>query len=121
MKKPIEYGEYKEIIDVLQRTNVEDNYQDLMAKEDKVLETVNTVVKYYRDEDIKDGEFINQGLGRVIVRFLDVWKEIMNDFTDVTRKKTAYSILTEGDRLIYIGLTLIIVALFLFFVESSNW
>lgn len=117
----MEYGEYKEVMDVLQRTNVEDNYQDLMKKEDKVLETVNNVVKYYRDEDIKDGEFINQGVGQVIARFLDVWKEILNDYTNNMTTKTTKQILTEGDRLIYIGLSLIIVALFLFFIESSNW
>ena len=47
MKKPIVYSEYKDILDIANRINVEDSYQDLMKKEDKVLDTVNNVVKYY--------------------------------------------------------------------------
>lgn len=118
MKKPVVYSEYKEILDIANRTNVEDSYQDLMQKEDKVLDTVNNVVKYYRDEDIKNGEFINQGIAGIIRRYFDVWKEIIDDFTS---KDTMYaSIVYKDDRPIYIGITLIIIALFLFFIENST-
>lgn len=119
MKKPIVYSEYKEILDIAGRANVENSYQDLMKKEDKVLDTVNNVVKYYRDEDIKNGEFVNQGISTVITRYFDVWKEILDDFTD-TKNKSFVNIISQDDRPIYIGLTLIIVALFLFFIESST-
>ncbi len=119
MKKPIVYSEYKDILDIANRTNVEDSYQDLMKKEDKILDTVNNVVKYYRDEDIKNGEFINQGIATVITRYFDVWKEILDDFTNKENKQFI-DILSQDDRLIYIGITLIIIALFLFFIESST-
>jgi hypothetical protein len=120
MKKPMVYGEFKEVMNILERTNVEDNYQDLIKKEEKVLDTLNNVVKYYRDEDIKDGEFINQGIGAIIARFMDVWKDIINEYTS-EYNKSYIDIISQGDRLIYIGITMIIVALFLFLIESSNW
>ena len=119
MKKPIVYGEYKEILDVVSRSNVEDSYQDLMQKEEKVLDTVNNVVKFYRDDDIRNGEFINQDISTVITRYLDVWKEILDDFTSNKQKSFIY-IISKDDRPIYIGITLIIMALFLFFIENST-
>lgn len=121
MKRPIEYGAYKEILDIAERTNVEDSYQDLMGKEKQVLETVNNVVKYYRDDDIKNGEFINQGFATIYARFFDVWKDILNDYTSAGYNKSMLTILTQGDRPIYVGIGLIVIALFLFFIESSNW
>lgn len=120
MKKPIEYGEYKEILDIAQRTNVEDSYQDLMEKEKKVLDTVNKVVKYHRDENIKSEEFVNQDMTTIITRFFDVWKDIIDDYTAVDGPtKSIMEIFTHGDRPIYVGISLIIIALILFFVESS--
>jgi hypothetical protein len=122
MKKPIEYGEYKEILDIVQRTNVEDSYQDLMGKETKVLDTVNKVVKFHRDEDIKSGEFIHQDMTTIFTRFFDVWKEIIDDYTAVRgTNKSMIEIFTSGDRPIYVGISLMIVGLILFFVESSKW
>lgn len=121
MKKPIVYGEYKEILDIVNRNNVEDSYQELMQKEEKVLDTVNNVIKYYRDEDIRNGEFINQGINTIITRFFDVWKEIIDDFTSNKKNKKSFvEIVSIDDRPIYIGVTLIIIALFLFFIENST-
>jgi hypothetical protein len=119
MKKPVVYSEYKDILDIASSNNVENTYEELMKKESKVLDTVNNVVKYYRDEDIKNGEFINQGIASIITRYFDVYTEIINDFTN-PKKKSLMQIVNKDDRPIYIGLTLIIIALFLFFIENST-
>ena len=55
----LEYGEYKDLIDTLEQSNVEDSYQKLMGKEDKVLDTINRSIKFYRDEKQKKKEFIH--------------------------------------------------------------
>lgn len=120
--KPIIYSEYKDILDITKRGNVEDSYQDLMSKEEQVLTTVNNVVKYYREEDIKDGEFINQSLSTIVSRFFDIWKDIIDDvFMSNKTKKPLLSILTQEDRPIYLGITTVIIAVFLIFIESSKW
>lgn len=119
--KPILYSEYKDVLDTVQRTNVEDSYQDLMAKEEKVLDTVNHVVKYYREEDIKEGEFVNQSLTSIVTRFFDVWREVIEDLTNMPKKGPLLTIVTKGDRPIYLGISLIILASFLIFIESSKW
>jgi len=120
--KPIEYGEYKELLDVIKQNNVEDSYQALMGKEDKVLDTVNEVIKYHRDEDTKSREFTQQDITTIYVRLFDVWKEIIDDLTvPGGSKKSMLDIISENDRPIYIGISLIILGLFIFFIESSNW
>lgn len=119
--KPIDYASYKEVLGVVQRTNVEDSYQDLMKKESEVLNTVNNVVKYYRDQDIHESEFVNQGLSIILQRFPLVLRDILNDIVKVASYKDFFHAVTKEDRLIFLGLSLIILALFLFFVESSKW
>lgn len=118
--KPIEYGEVKEILTITNRKNVEDSYQDLMDKETKVLETVSDVVKYYRDKDIKDGEFINQSLSIIAERFVQVWVEIINSIASASSLNDVLKVMSMKDHPIYIGITMVIIALFLFLIESSS-
>ena len=118
--KPIEYGEVKEILTITNRKNVEDSYQDLMDKETKVLETVSDVVKYYRDKDIKDGEFINQSLSIIAERFVQVWVEIINGIASASSLNDILKVVSMKDYPIYIGITMVIIALFLFLIESSS-
>jgi hypothetical protein len=119
--KPIDYGEYKAILAVAERRNVEDAYQDLMQKEDEVLHTVNEVVRYHRDTDIKGGEFVQQDISSIIHRFLEVWREIIENITSARSWNDVVSAVGNGDHPIYLGMTLIVIALFLFLIESSKW
>ena len=118
--KAIDYGEYKEVLDVVQRENVEDAYQDLMEKEHDVLTTVNNVVKYYRDKDISDGEFVNQSISSISERLVGVWFEIITDIASATSLYDVITTLTKNDHPIYLGITLVVIALFLFLIESSS-
>lgn len=118
--KAIEYGEYKEVLDVVQRENVEDAYQDLMKKENDVLTTVNNVVKYYHDKDISDGEFVNQSISSISERLVGVWFEIITDIARATSLYDVITTITKNDHPIYLGITLVVIALFLFLIESSS-
>ncbi len=118
--KPIEYGEVKEILEIANRKNVDDSYQELMSKEGKVLETVSDVVKYYRDKDIKDGEFINQSISIIMERFVEVWIEIINGVASASSIHEILRDMGDKDNPIYIGITIEVIALFLFLIESSS-
>lgn len=119
--RPIEYAEYKEVLNVLNRTNVEDSYQDLMKKEENTLKTVNNVIKYYRDKDIQDGEFIYQNINTILTRFLDVWNDILNDLVSAKGVQGYKNAVFKEDRIIYIGISLVIIGFILFLLESSKW
>lgn len=118
--KPIEYGAVKEILDIASRKDVDNSYQDLMNKEEKVLDAVSDVVKYYRDKDIKDGEFINQSLSIIAERFVEVWVEIINGIASASSLNDIIRVIGAKDHPIYIGITMVIIALFLFLIESSS-
>lgn len=119
--KPIAYSQYKEVLEIAQRTDVENSYEDLMKKESDVLDTVNNVVKYYRDNDIHEAEFIHQSIVHIIYRFSTVWKEVIEEATTVSSYHDLIEIVSKNDRPIYLGISLILLALFLIFVEFSKW
>jgi hypothetical protein len=118
--KPIEYGEVKEILEITNRKNVDNSYQDLMEKEETVLNTVNDVVRYYKDKDIKDAEFINQSISIILERFVEVWIAVINGIASASSLWDVLKVMSDKDHPIYIGITMIILALFLFLVESSS-
>lgn len=120
--KPILYSDYKEVQEITRRSNIENSYQDLMEKEDKVLNTVNNVVKYYREEDMKDGEFVNQPLTTIVAQFFDVWKDVIDELIAMPKtKQSIFSIMLKKERVIYIGMAMVLIAAFLILIESSKW
>lgn len=118
--KPIEYSEYKEVLDVLKRDDVESSYEDLMKHETKTLDTVNNVIKYYRDAKLEDSQLINQSVHTIFMRFFDVWNEILEDLMKVKTPSDFTNAFFKGDRIIFIGVTLVLIALFLIFIQSSK-
>lgn len=118
--KPIEYAEYKEVLDVLQRDNVENSYEELMKKEGKTLDTINNVVRYYKDLELADGQLINQSIHTIFMRFFDVWNNILEDIVKIRSIKDIKEVFTKGDRIIFIGITLILVAFIIILLQNSN-
>jgi hypothetical protein len=116
----LEYSEYKDVVDILSRTNHENTYEDLMSKEGKVLDTVNAVVKSYRDRQIKNIEMINRPIAENISRFWLDMNLMIKEIMDIKDFSSLPSVLTKGDRIIYIGALMIAFAVILFFVEISK-
>ncbi len=105
----LEYSEYQDLVDILSRSNVENSYQDLMKTEDKVLDTVNSVVKYYK-ENKHDQYFFNRKVIEIVLGFFDEWSKIIQEI--INGKFTLSSILSIN-RTIYVGMMIIILALIL--------
>lgn len=117
----LEYSEYKDVLEILSRTNHDSSYTDIMKKEGKALDTVNAVVKSYRDEEIKNIEFINRGITENISRFwLDI-NLLSKELFDIKNISDIPKILTKGERVIYFGFVCIALAFIFFFVEISKW
>lgn len=118
--RPIEYSEYKEVLDVLKRDDVDNSYQDLMKQEEKTLNTINNVIKYYRDDELIDGQLVNQSVHTIFMRFFDVWNQIMEELLKIKTYNDFIVIFTKEDRLIFIGISLIIVAIIIIFIQNSK-
>ena len=119
----IEYSEYKSLVDVIEKSqNHENTYEEVMKKEEKVLDTMNRVIKYYRDVDIKEQQFVNMPISKVVYRFFNVWIEMFNELMDAnnTKRVDFLSVFTKDDRLVYIGVFLVLLSVFLFYVEITR-
>ena len=133
----LEYTEYQSVLNLLNESSdtgdtkplyvMQDNvYQELMKKEGKTLDTINNVIKYYKDNDYKNKEFVTMNFWEVLIRFNDIWLEIWNDVTstaitgNINDTISFGSIIMKNDRPIYIGILIIIISIFMWFVIISD-
>jgi hypothetical protein len=110
---PISYSEYKSLVDILDKSG-ETTYEDLMSKEKNVLNTINHVVKHIQDSDIKSRQFVHTNVSYVAQRFFLIWPEILKDFMKVQTIDDLIICMSKDDRIIYIGLMIILMAFILF-------
>jgi len=108
---PIQYAEFGELSEILSRSNHETSYTDLMSKEKNVLDTVNAVVKHYQQKKGYADSFASMRLAdmayNMVVDISALFREIISGPRDFRK------LFLEGNRLIYIGILLVVVA-FLF-------
>ena len=115
---PIEYSEYKSLVETLQKSD-EFTYEELMKKEKDVLDTVNKTVRHIQDNSYKQGQFVNMQLSHIFERFFLIWPEIIRDLNDAPPERLFYE-LTKDDRVIYYGLMMLVIALFMFVISASD-
>lgn len=115
----IEYSEYNSLVDILDKSE-DDNYTKLISKEKDVLNTINDVVKYYRDKDTKEYQFVNKPLIEIYLSFFNTFLDIFNDFINMDKNTNIINIFTKNDRMIYIGILIIVISLFLFYIKISK-
>jgi hypothetical protein len=113
----LEYTEYKSVVELINQSDQDKVYQELMGKETKTLDTINKVIKYYNDNDYKNKEFVNMSFWELVIRFGDIWGEMYND---LLKNKNILEIFMKNDRPIYIGILLIIISIFILFIVLSE-
>lgn len=112
------------------------SYNDMFSMSDyekmKLQEQYNRLYSKSRDAneretENKEGErFYNLSLKQIMINLVDRLVKILNDSVDLINndKKRTFSnvidIITEGDRLIYLGIFIIIIAMFLFFIGGTS-
>ena len=116
---PIEYSEYKSLVDILQKSD-EDIYEEVMKKEKNVLSTIDHVVNHIKEENVKSDQFINLSISHIIEKFLLLIPEMIKELSNVRSLQDIIKVISKEDRIIYIGILLIIIGLFIFLVESSS-
>lgn len=117
----LEYSEYKTLIDTLEQSNHDLTYQEVMAKESKVLDTINKSIKIFNDEKIKHKQFVNKPISEIVFNFFNTWVEIIQDITtNVDSITSLINILNTKDRLVYIGVSLIVLSIVFFYMEITS-
>ena len=116
----LDYSEYKALVDILDKSEVDDTYKELMKKEDKVLDTVNAVVNHYREKRSDKKQFINMSIYEMYnLLFLEI-PLMMMEMYKVKDINDIIEVLTKNSRLVYIGIILVILSIFLFFIENKK-
>jgi hypothetical protein len=101
------------------QVTTENIYEKIMEKEENAINLMNRVAEEKLKNKEKSNTFLNLTIKEIftvsIIKWLMIYNEVVN-FKNYDLKKVFY----DGDRKIYVGVMLIIIALILFFAEISN-
>jgi tetrahydromethanopterin S-methyltransferase subunit A len=111
--------EYSKLVNLLNKSDQSQVYEELMKKEDHVLDTINRVVNFSNEKEKKSSEFLNKSINEHVHHFFWTMNNILADLSKVKNIQNFRKVLFKDDRQIYIGILLVIIALFLFFVIIS--
>lgn len=112
--------EYKSILDLLNKDiSKNDIYSELMKKEENILNTVNRLSTTNISSSIQDTIFYNKSLLEILTLFANTWTNIFTELINEDMYKYPTKVFWEGDRKIFVGIMIVIIALFLFFIQIS--
>jgi hypothetical protein len=115
----LDFSNYESLLEVLQKSDPDNTYKDLMAKEDKVLGSINAIVNEHKARRSNESQFLHMSLYQIYnVFFLEI-RAIMKELPKAKDLKEYVNIVMKGDRIIYIGVFFVILSVLLFFVDSS--
>jgi uncharacterized membrane protein YgcG len=115
-----EYKEYDNLLELLNKSDKETVYEKLLGKEEKVLDTVNRIIDHSNAQELKQKEFLNTPIKDIIRNLFLRMSSIILELQKASTFQDVKAIISKHDRQIYIGLFLIIVSVFLFFIAVSS-
>jgi len=104
----------------MQRSQVELNAQE---NENKLLKYYSDEADYENQKQQHDSRFINLSLVEIARNISNTIITVINELLDSKTEKTPENLIKiffSGDRMIYLGLTILIVAVGLYFVDLSG-
>lgn len=110
--------EYKDLLGLLNKSNRDDVYVELMKKEKDLLDVVNRIANSPLSKQ-PEPFLYNLSIVDLVIKLIATWKTIIEELF-VYKNYNIKHVFWNGERKIYIGITLVIVALFLFFVDVSS-
>lgn len=116
-------SQYQALLDQLESevTTKEDAYQKLLKTESNVLNLLNRVADQRQETAYEEGLILSLPIPRLLEFFATTWKVIIHEMIHVRHKSwSGYAVmLFQGDRKIIMGMTLVVIAALLFFIEIS--
>jgi hypothetical protein len=102
-------------------SNKDSIYDEIMKKEKNIKEVIDRVIEYKENEKKKD-LFINTSFNDICLNIFKVLNNLIDDLTkyDKISYKQLKKIVKKKHRLIYIGLFMIIISIFLSLIEISD-
>jgi hypothetical protein len=115
----LDFSNYESLLEVLQKSDPENAYNDLMTKEDKVLGSVNAIVNEHKARKSNESQFLHMSLYQIYNIFFLEFRAILKELPKAKDLKDYVNIFMAGDRIIYIGVFFVILSVLIFFIDSS--
>jgi hypothetical protein len=113
----MEYSQLKELLDYGPTNGI---YEELMKKEENVLKTINRLVDRSNQKQLESEEIINMSFTDLYKHFnTDVYK-MFNELFEVKTTDDLRKFFKDAKRSIYLGIFVVLVSLFMFFVVITN-
>jgi hypothetical protein len=115
--------EYANIIKLVNESDInkEDMYEKLMKKEEKVLDIISRVEEQSRNKKVESNLFYNTPILDIANNLITTWKVIIREATHEDQAAaTPKAILWDGERKIYVGISIVLIALVFFFIDTSK-
>lgn len=116
----LEYSDYKSLVDILDKGDMDETYKELIKKEDKVLDTVNAVVNHYTDKKYKKNMFLHTSLNELYHLFFLEWPMMVRDVSKAKTMNDYLKAFLINNRPLYIGIMCVLMGVFLFFIQNSS-
>ena len=117
------FGDYKELVQSLEsgKASKDSVYEQVMNKEQNRIDLINRVVEHSEDKKWSETLFYNKSIIEVAIMFASMWRTMFGELFIERRFDIASLryILYDGDRKIYTGIMLVMISMFLFFINAS--
>lgn len=105
-----------------------DNINLLSIEEKKILSKLNSKANIQKQKELLNYNFYNLSLKQIFNNFLKTWNLIIMDIMELYNTQNSWKkilfdllfIFTKDERLIYVGIMLIIVSFFMYFILLSS-
>ena len=105
-----------------------DNKIILSNEEKKIISELNFKANIQKQKDLLNYNFYNLSLKQIFENFLKIWNSIIIDIIELYNTKNSWKeivfdllfIFTKDERLIYVGIMLIVVSFFMYFILLSS-
>lgn len=113
----MDYNEFKTLLDSSRPTHL---YEELIKKEERVLDTINRVVDYSNKKELEAKQFLKMPVEQVSSRFMQTMLDLIQELTKARDSAAVLQAISKDDRIIFLGIFVIMISVFLFFVQNSN-
>lgn len=117
--EPTEFMEYNDFAKLLKSSKPQHLYEDLINKEDRLLQTLNRVVDYSNRKELEAKEFLHTPVKDVAKGFMSSMLELFEELFKVKSRDQLIALMTDADRIIYFGILIIIFSIILFFLDIA--
>jgi len=107
-------------MNILETKDEQNMYQDLMDKEKAVLGSVNGIINSIRDRNQEEKQFIHMSLYEITILIFTEIPKMMQELLLLDSLEGVPDLLTKNHRILIISVLMILISLFLFFIQVNT-